>query len=438
MNRERILVVSSDVVGQAMAGPAIRATELARVLAQRFDVLVAAPNDEPVDGLEVVSFRNRPLKYLVEDAKVVISQGIGVPLPPLLKPGHSLVIDWYDPNPVEVVAHHRDSSQRLARRSQEYLRRQLSVLAKRADHFLYATPRQRDFWIGMLAAEGRLSWEADRSHPNLDDLLSLVPFGLPREEPKATRPALKGVWPGIGRDDIVLLWGGGIWNWFDPLTVIKAVGRAAAVRPEIKLFFMGVKHPNPNLSEMSMVGRAVDLARELDLMDKQVFFNFGWVDYAERVNYLLEADMAVMAAGQDLETHLSFRTRLLDSLWAGLPMIISEGDYFADLVMDCDLGRVFPVGDDKAMATAILELAGNPDRLAQCRSGIGEAAADFTWPRVAGPLVEFCARPRFHPGAVHSRNGYHALVARYALGAADVVIRFGGLDRVINRILRRD
>ncbi len=40
-----------------------------------------------------------------------------------------------------------------------------------------------------------------------------------------TRPAIKGVVPGIGPDDKVILWGGGIYNWFDPLTLLRAVDK---------------------------------------------------------------------------------------------------------------------------------------------------------------------------------------------------------------------
>ena len=43
--------------------------------------------------------------------------------------------------------------------------------------------------------------------------------------------ALKGVVPGIGADDKVILWGGGIYNWFDPLTLIRAVDRLRQRRP---------------------------------------------------------------------------------------------------------------------------------------------------------------------------------------------------------------
>ena len=42
--------------------------------------------------------------------------------------------------------------------------------------------------------------------------------------PSSDPPVVRGVLPGIDADDRLLLWGGGIWNWFDPLTVPRASG----------------------------------------------------------------------------------------------------------------------------------------------------------------------------------------------------------------------
>jgi len=432
------VVVSSDVVGPKMAGPAIRAVELARVLERalegRREVVLAAPDKAALEGgPRVVSFRRGGLARLARSAEVILGQGLGVPLLPLLAPGHSLVLDFYDPNPVELMAFHRQSDRRTARRSQEHLRHRLLALARRGDHFLCATMRQRDFWLGLLASAGRLSWEADRSHPNLDDLISVVPFGLPEEEPRAGEPVLKGVWPGIGARDKVLLWGGGIWNWFDPLTVIRAVGLAAQRRPELRLFFLGTAHPNPRIPAMMMTRAAWDLAREMGLLDKHVFFNQGWVDYDQRAGFLLEADLAVLASGRDLETRLSFRTRLLDSLWSATPMVLTEGDHFAGLVAERGLGRVVPVGDAEGMARAILELLDDPEEMEGCRRRLKTLALEMTWERTARPLAAFCRAPRFHPGAVHSSLGRLGLAGQYYLGLARVLARYGGAYQQLRR-----
>ena len=152
------------------------------------------------------------------------------------------------------------------------------------------------------------------------------------EPPRRTRPVLRGVVPGIGADDKVVLWGGGIYNWFDPLTLIRAVDKLRRRLPEVRLFFLGMKHPNPEVREMRMADDAVALAEELGLAGTHVFFNEDWVAYDDRQNYLLEADIGVSTHLDHVETEFSFRTRILDYLWAALPIVATSGDSLAALI----------------------------------------------------------------------------------------------------------
>ena len=62
-----------------------------------------------------------------------------------------------------------------------------------------------------------------------------------------------------------------------------------------------------------------------------MFFNEGWVDYDDRQNYLLESDIGVSTHLDHIETAFSFRTRILDYLWASLPIVATAGDSFADI-----------------------------------------------------------------------------------------------------------
>ena len=130
--------------------------------------------------------------------------------------------------------------------------------------------------------------------------------------------------PGIHERDKVLLWGGGIWNWLDPLTPIRAVHALSRKRDDVKLLFLGVEHPNPGVHQQAMAARAVELAKELGLYDRFVFFNFGWVPYEERADYLLESDLGISGHPDTVEARFSFRTRLLDYFWAGLPTVATR------------------------------------------------------------------------------------------------------------------
>src|SRR5581483_9867505 len=118
------------------------------------------------------------------------------------------------------------------------------------DAFVCASERQRDLWLGALLAVGRIEPDAYRRDPSFHALVSIVPFGIDPIPPAPGHPVLKGVVPGIGVNDRVAVWAGGIWNWLDPVTVIRAVHRLG--RADVRLFFLGTESPNPGVPEMTM------------------------------------------------------------------------------------------------------------------------------------------------------------------------------------------
>src|SRR5690606_1607098 len=142
--------------------------------------------------------------------------------------------------------------------------------------------------------------------------------------------------------DEVLLWGGGIYDWFDPLTLIRAVAELEKDHPRLRLVFMGLEHPNQRIPLMGAAKRAVQLAEELGVAGRSVIFNRDWVPYEERAGFLLDADIGVSTHLDHVETAFSFRTRILDYLWAGLPVVSTAGDGFAPIIEEHGLGAVVP------------------------------------------------------------------------------------------------
>ena len=102
------------------------------------------------------------------------------------------------------------------------------------DFFLCASERQRDWWLGLLEAHGRINPWTFGDDPSLRRLIDVVPFGLPETPPQHTRPVIKGIVPGIGQRDSVILWGGGLWPWLDPLTAIQAIADLFTGQPRVE------------------------------------------------------------------------------------------------------------------------------------------------------------------------------------------------------------
>ncbi len=390
-----ILVISHDVVGAHMAGPGIRYCELARVLAQHFRVTLAAPVVKDVTIADVELWPYQPgvwdsLAPVVSRATTLVLCGDVLAWFPQFMQGETpLVIDGYDPHPLETLALFAGMPEQ-AQRHQER-ERILQMQCRAGDFFICAGERQRDWWLGLLEATGRLNAQVYNADPSLRQLIDVVPFGLPASPPQHTRTVLKGVWPGIAPDDKVILWGGGLWQWLDPLTAIRAMARLREQRNDVRLIFPGTRHPNTAIPDMPVVRQARELAADLGLLDSHVFFG-DWVPYAEWPNYLLEADAGVSLHFDTVETRLAFRSRVLDYIWAGLPMVLTGGDATADLVQQHGLGQLVDVEDVDGVVQALLDILAQP--CVAWEVHFATTRAQLTWERAAEPLVRFCQHPR--------------------------------------------
>lgn len=397
VSRHRVLVVTGEPLLERMAGPAIRAWEIAGALAPEHEVrLVSTAGARTTsDDFEVVHATGRELRVQTDWADVIVFQGFLLEGAPWLKDSSKiLVADVYDPMHLEQLEQAKDLGEAGRAQSIRETTRILNEQLRRADYVLCASDKQRDFWLGQLAGQGRINAPVYDEDQSLDSLIGVVPFGIADEAPVQRRHAIKGAVPGIGPDDKVIIWGGGVYNWFDPLTLLRAVDRLRDTHPDIRLYFMGLKHPNPGVPDMKMAWETQQLAEQLGLTGKHVFFNHGWVPYAERADYLMDADVGVSTHFLHIETAYSFRTRILDYLWASLPIVATGGDTFGELIRDHGLGRVVPERDVEALAAALEEMLYDADAAETARANVRAFAGRYTWSTALKPLVEFCRTPR--------------------------------------------
>ncbi len=396
-----------------MAGPGVRYWEFARVLGQRFRVKLIVPPFVPMDSIPLsedlpaslhVCTRLQELRRLVEDCDIIVTLGGVLFFYPFLgELGKLLVSDMYNVSLLEDLQRQAGADMSRQLTSHENFLSALRAQLRVSDFFICAGEKQRDFWLGTLSAMGRINPYTYQHDPTLRRLIDVVPFGLPEKTPQHTRAVLKGVYKSIAPDDKVILWGGGIWNWFDAPALIKAMPLILQQRPDVKLFFMGTKPPFNNPIDMLGTEQAIDLSKELGLYERYIFFN-DWVPYNERQNYLLEADIGVSLHLDHAETRFSFRTRLLDYLWTALPIVSTAGDVMSENLAAQDLAYVVAPGDVNGVAQTILTLLDNPTLRADYAARAQQVAASYRWESVTQPLVKFCAAPYEAPDKAYRRQ----------------------------------
>jgi glycosyltransferase involved in cell wall biosynthesis len=343
-------------------------------------------------GVETVRFEGEQgLRRLVEESDVVVLQGHAVERWPLLRSARALkVVDLYDPWLLENLenqrSHDRLTGDWIVRRDVDVQRELLEI----GDFFVCASERQRDYWLGMLSARGRLDRATYEADPSLRRLIDVLPYGCP-EQPPEPGPALKGVHPQVPADAFLVLWGGGTWDWFDPLSVLEAFARLHKELPQARLYFMGLQLPDSHTQPQRVAAQLRARSGELGLDDSVVFGD--WVAYDQRGAYLLEADVGILATRPLAEIRLAFRSRLLDHFWAGLPTIATGGDTLTELIEHEQAGIICAPGDTDALTTALQRLAHDPDLRHQMSQNASRLAADYHWPDVIQPLRNLTQQP---------------------------------------------
>lgn len=233
-------------------------------------------------------------------------------------------------------------------------------------------------------------------------LIDVVPYGMPQRPPEKRRRVLKGIHPGIAQGDKLLFWNGGLWQWLDPLTLIDAMPLVLANRDDVKLYFAAGRHFNSEIvPEMPVYDQVLDRSCALGLLDTHVFLG-DWIPYDERADYLLEADLGISTHRATIESRFASRARILDCLWAGLPVLSTAGDHLSDMLVQRGLGRAVPPEQPDLLAEAILEMLANDDYRHRAAEQAQALREEFAWSRCVQPIADFLGRGAFAPDALQA------------------------------------
>jgi glycosyltransferase involved in cell wall biosynthesis len=216
-----------------------------------------------------------------------------------------------------------------------------------------------------------------------------VPFGVPAELPPH-RPWL----PVRGEGDATrrLLFGG-LYDWYDPWTLLDALPRLPAGL-DWRLYL--IANPNPGSTPQRLLGEVEAECRRRGWWGERVEL-LDWVPAERRYDLLRDVDLLVAPHRPSLETRLSLRTRFLDAAAAGCPSVTTTGGAMSRLLERYRAGWTVPPGDPAALAAALGEALGDPDAVAARRRGAAELARRFSWEAVLRPLADWCRAPRRDP-----------------------------------------
>ena len=302
------------------------------------------------EGVHTLPFRPHDptaLRAPIATADVIVAHPVWPLIARWLRRSRARVVhDLYDPETLETLELFAGRPM-VARRLLGHLTLdRLHDALRTAHHFMCASEKQRDLWLGAMLGQRLIDPRLYDRDPSLRSVIDTVPFGVPAEPPAAARRRTRRArasgsprsaptpsscsgtagsgtgstrrrpsppspsWPAADR-------GCGCCSW----------AARAAMRPA------------------AATERARALAADLGVLDRVVLFHDGWVPYEERALWLAQADCAISTHAGHLEARFAFRTRMLDCFWSGLPVVCSAGDALAERVERDDLGAVAPPGD---------------------------------------------------------------------------------------------
>jgi len=376
----KIIIFSTGVVKERLIGPEIRVWEFAKNLFNKgHDVTLAVPNNDFPSGLpfNISQYTDDNFNNLTKDKDVAVVQGDVYKKFIRFAERIPTVCDLYDPYIIECL--HLDPGSFPA--AVQTLKEQLL----NGDFFLCSSESQRLFYLGMLAILGRLDPAQFSKFNKFENLIDLVPFGAAEENLDFTKAANTGKY--------VNVFLGGVYTWYDPFTSLDCLKIILRKRNDIKFLF--IKFPYNITAIKNIEKEVLEYAVQIGVKDNVIFND--WVPYEERSKLYSDIDVALVIHRATLEASLSFRTRVLDLLSFGIPVITNEGGDLEKLIKDYECGLIVKENDSQALADALLLLIENQQKREEMISrGKALIKEKFLWEKVIEPLDEFCKNPSSH------------------------------------------
>jgi glycosyltransferase involved in cell wall biosynthesis len=382
-DKPKIALLCSEPIKPEMGGIGIRYLEMARQLPRHdLDVVLIHPGERDAISAfqlnisDTKKFQEGCLKDLLSDCDCVVAQGQLANYLPLEVPEIPAVIDLYDPWLIENL-NYFDT---LGPGPFQNDRRSWILQLSHGDFFLCSSEEQRYFYLGFLAALGRVNPKILKDDPDLRELIAPVPFGIPDELP----PHREFLPASTSKEKRLLF--GGVYDWYDPWTLLDALDRLTRV--EWTLLFM--KTANPETTPQEIFNQ---LERRAGISQKRIRF-MDRVPAERRFDLLRDVDVLIAPHKINIETHLSLRTRFIEALAVGLPVVCTKNGSLSRLIEEHRAGWVVPPQDSGAILGALEEIFEDAEEVSARKANALHLSQKFKWKEVLGPLIRFCKNPK--------------------------------------------
>jgi glycosyltransferase involved in cell wall biosynthesis len=260
-----------------------------------------------------------------------------------------------------------------------------SRLLQKGDKFSTCSTPQKYALIGKLGLTGRLNRHTFGYH-----LVHALPPSIVSFPESFLVPHQEGIirTKDIDHNDFILLWAGGYNVWMDAVTLFKGLDRAMESDPHLRFVSTGgpVVHDKPYREFRQLINQS---------RNKDRYHFLGWIPRRKLIQLYRECDCGLSIDSDCYEAELGTRSRLLEMLALGLPVITSAATEISASIFREEFGRVFEIGDEEQLSTAVLEMASvKRSGRAEKREDLAKRAKQrFSSQEMCLPLVRWCRHP---------------------------------------------
>ena len=302
--------------------------------------------------------------------------------------GAKLVTDYYCPDFIEIYERFRNDTRLVARLRYEIMRRKLQFLLHLSDQVIASSRELQLFLKAVSFGAGILTPRAYAEDKTFSRRHVLGPYGWSRGAHRDAAEIAQKYFPSIDFGKPVFVWGGGIWSWFDPVTVVRAFkifieerkGNALLVFPAIRI---------PRASSIVM-GKSTELMEEIQQanLPGHIHVNRNWIPYEDCLTMFTLCRAGLCIATPTIETEVAFRTRIVDYIGSELPVISSAGDPLSTFVANNGLGVAVPPQEIGALVNALQKMTQDQAFYDRCKQNLHRVAPRLEWRTTLEPVVE--------------------------------------------------
>ncbi|MCP4362263.1 MAG: glycosyltransferase family 4 protein [Chloroflexi bacterium] len=215
----------------------------------------------------------------------------------------------------------------------------------------------------------------------------------------------------VPENSFIVLWCGGYNVWADIETLFQALTQAMELDPRIVFVSVGagVKFAQNDTYEHFLTKIKASSFRDR-------FYMLGWRPASEVPDYYRQADVGINLDALHYETVLGTRTRLVEMMSYGLPVITSLGCELSHIIQTRSLGLTFPIGDGEMLSAHIVTLANNPE----LRKGVADksqlfVSQELSFSETTRAFQEWIRQPYHAPDRLRKKTSFDLRDAEYFL-----------------------